>query len=63
MKIWKNSEARKLRWLRYATFQAKTTEGLETIFITNKKNYEIQRKLLLETLPTHEAPNVALIDN
>ena len=31
-------------------------------FINNMKNYDIQRKLLTETLPPREAPNVAFID-
>ena len=37
-------------------------EWIRDIFINNMKNYDIQRKLLTETLPPREALNVALID-
>ena len=37
-------------------------EGIRDIFINSMKNYDIQRKLLTETLPPREALNVALID-
>ena len=37
-------------------------EWIRDIFISNMKNYDIQRKLLTETLPPREALNVALID-
>ena len=37
-------------------------EWIRDIFINNMKNYDIQRKLLTETLPPRKALNVALID-
>ena len=37
-------------------------EWIRDIFIHNMKNYDIQRKLLTETLPPRESLNVALID-
>ena len=37
-------------------------EWIRDIFINNMKNYDIQSKLLIETLPPREALNVALID-
>ena len=37
-------------------------EWIRDIFINNMKNYDIQMKLLTETLPPREALNVALID-
>ena len=37
-------------------------EWIRDIFINNMKNYDIQRKLLTETLPPRETLNVALID-
>ena len=41
---------------------AEEEEWIRDIFISNMKNYDIQRKLLTETLPPREALNVALID-
>ena len=37
-------------------------EWIRDIFINNMRNYDIQRKILTETLPPREALNVALID-
>ena len=37
-------------------------EWIRDIFINNMKNYDIQKKLLTETLPPRKALNVALID-
>ena len=37
-------------------------EWLREIFVNNMRNYENQRKLLIETLPPQEVLNVGLID-
>ena len=37
-------------------------EWIRDTFINNMKNYDIQRKLLTETLPPREAQNIAIID-
>ena len=41
---------------------AEEEEWIRDIFINNMKNYDIQRKLLTETLSPREALKVALID-